>query len=247
MSEADKSRLAALTARLAGPSAPQGPLGRLVARGTPEVLLSALLRELDETVLARRLAFSTDTGKHLRCDAYGRRLLAVDPGKVAPPLGDLDEDGRNGLRKDIETPLAGASELYVNATPLNDDRDPTDFGIPTESLIEGWALAPPPPPPSPIEALTSVSDAALAWLRLDGTEETGRGGIADQTNFHAFEGLRFYQCPEIEVRGLENGSRVHGIGEPPVPPAAPALAGAIFAATGKRLREMPFNKFVDFA
>ncbi|PHP66060.1 isoquinoline 1-oxidoreductase [Zhengella mangrovi] len=78
-------------------------------------------------------------------------------------------------------------------------------------------------------------------------EITYTGGIADQTNFHAFEGLRFYQCPEIEVRGLENGSRVHGIGEPPVPPAAPALAGAIFAATGTRLREMPFNKFVDFA
>lgn len=72
-------------------------------------------------------------------------------------------------------------------------------------------------------------------------------GIADQTNFHAFEGMRLYQSPQIEVRGLENGDRVNGIGEPPVPPAAPALAGAIFAATGVRLREMPFNKFVDFA
>ena len=47
--------------------------------------------------------------------------------------------------------------------------------------------------------------------------------------------------------GLENGQKVLGIGEPPVPPAAPALAGAIFAATGTRLREMPFSKFVDFA
>jgi isoquinoline 1-oxidoreductase beta subunit len=58
--------------------------------------------------------------------------------------------------------------------------------------------------------------------------------------------MRMYQCPEIEVRGLENGDKVHGIGEPPVPPAAAALAGAIFAATGTRLREMPFNKFVEF-
>jgi isoquinoline 1-oxidoreductase beta subunit len=49
------------------------------------------------------------------------------------------------------------------------------------------------------------------------------------------------------VAGLENGSKIRGIGEPPVPPAAPALANAIFDATGQRLREMPFSKFVDFA
>lgn len=77
-------------------------------------------------------------------------------------------------------------------------------------------------------------------------EITYSDGIADQSNFDAFEGMRMYQCPQIEVRGLENGNRVLGIGEPPVPPAAAALAGAIFAATGTRLREMPFNRFVDF-
>jgi isoquinoline 1-oxidoreductase beta subunit len=77
-------------------------------------------------------------------------------------------------------------------------------------------------------------------------EITYEDGMAQQTNYHAFEGMRLYQCPEIQVRGLENGTHVRGIGEPPVPPAAPALAGAIFAATGKRLREMPFNKFISF-
>ncbi|MEQ8877251.1 MAG: molybdopterin-dependent oxidoreductase [Phycisphaerales bacterium] len=78
-------------------------------------------------------------------------------------------------------------------------------------------------------------------------ETTYEGGRAGQDNFHAFEGMRMWQTPEIMVRGLENGDRVTGVGEPPVPPAAPALAGAIFAATGQRLREMPFSKFVDFA
>jgi isoquinoline 1-oxidoreductase beta subunit len=71
-------------------------------------------------------------------------------------------------------------------------------------------------------------------------------GMAQQSNFHEHEGMRLYQCPNIEVRALENGAKVRGIGEPPVPPAAPALANAIFAATGKRLREMPFNKHIDF-
>jgi isoquinoline 1-oxidoreductase beta subunit len=77
-------------------------------------------------------------------------------------------------------------------------------------------------------------------------ETTYSDGMAQQTNFHAFEGMRLYQCPEIEVRGLENGDQVRGIGEPPVPPAAPALANAIFAATGRRIREMPFNKHISF-
>ena len=77
-------------------------------------------------------------------------------------------------------------------------------------------------------------------------EITYSEGMAEQTNYHAHEGMRMFQCPEIFVRGLENGHKVRGIGEPPVPPAAPALANAIFAATGQRLREMPFNKFIDF-
>lgn len=77
-------------------------------------------------------------------------------------------------------------------------------------------------------------------------EITYADGMAEQSNYHAHEGMRMYQCPEIIVKGLENGSKIRGIGEPPVPPAAPALGNAIFAATGQRLREMPFNKFIDF-
>ncbi|WP_421856762.1 xanthine dehydrogenase family protein molybdopterin-binding subunit [Oricola sp.] len=77
-------------------------------------------------------------------------------------------------------------------------------------------------------------------------EITYSDGIPEQDNFHAAEGMRMYQCPEIIVQGLENADIIRGIGEPPIPPAAPALANAIFAATGTRLREMPFYKFIDF-
>jgi isoquinoline 1-oxidoreductase subunit beta len=77
-------------------------------------------------------------------------------------------------------------------------------------------------------------------------ELTYADGIAQQTNYHAFEGMRLYQTPLIEVRALTNTNQVRGIGEPSVPPAAPALANAIFAATGKRIRELPLNKQVDF-
>ena len=77
-------------------------------------------------------------------------------------------------------------------------------------------------------------------------ETTFSEGMAEQLNFDDFEAMRLYQCPEIIVRGLENGSSVRGIGEPPVPPAAPALANAIFAATGERIRELPLGNHIDF-
>jgi len=67
-----------------------------------------------------------------------------------------------------------------------------------------------------------------------------------QNNYHAYEGLRLYQTPDIEVKILANMRGIRGVGEPGVPPAAPALGNAIFAATGQRIREMPFNKHISF-
>jgi isoquinoline 1-oxidoreductase beta subunit len=78
-------------------------------------------------------------------------------------------------------------------------------------------------------------------------EITYADGVAEQTNFHLFETMRMKQVPEIVVRAVEGGPTVRGIGEPPVPPAAPALANAIFAATGTRVRELPMRKTLRFA
>ncbi len=77
-------------------------------------------------------------------------------------------------------------------------------------------------------------------------EITYSDGMAEQVNYFDAEAMRMPQCPEIFVKGLENGPKIRGIGEPPVPPAAPALANAIFAATGQRIREMPFSRHVGF-
>ncbi len=77
-------------------------------------------------------------------------------------------------------------------------------------------------------------------------EITYSDGMAEQENYNTHAGMRLNQCPEIFVKGLENAPDIRGIGEPPVPPAAPALANAIFAATGKRIRELPLNRHIDF-
>ncbi len=67
-----------------------------------------------------------------------------------------------------------------------------------------------------------------------------------QTNFHKFQAMRMHQTPTIHIKVMEHGDKILGAGEPAVPPAAPALANAIFAATGVRLQEMPFDKTVSF-
>jgi len=78
-------------------------------------------------------------------------------------------------------------------------------------------------------------------------EITFAGGHAQQVNFWDSEPLRFAQCPPIAVRILENMPSIRGIGEPGTPPAAPALANAIFALTGQRIRTLPLNKVIPFA
>lgn len=70
---------------------------------------------------------------------------------------------------------------------------------------------------------------------------TLKDGRAEQTNFDTYPVLRLVNIPQIEVLVMESeGVEAGGVGEPPVPPVAPALANAIFAATGRRIRTLPF-------
>ena len=66
-------------------------------------------------------------------------------------------------------------------------------------------------------------------------------GAVVQQSFPDYEMVRLADCPEIEVYIHEDDGPVGGAGEPGVPPTAPAVANAIFAATGVRVRELPFK------
>jgi len=163
-----------------------------------------------------------------------RKVLeaAAEMSNWGSPMGD--NQGRGvALVESFGVPVAQVIEVTNTDSGIRIDRvyvasdvgrviDPVNF----ENLVQGgvvWALG---------HAINS--------------EITYSDGMAEQTNYHASEGMRMYQTPEIIVKGLENADKIRGIGEPPVPAAPPALANAIFAATGQRVREMPFNKHIDF-
>jgi isoquinoline 1-oxidoreductase subunit beta len=72
-------------------------------------------------------------------------------------------------------------------------------------------------------------------------EITLANGAVEQSNFHDYPMLRMNQAPQVSVHIVPSTQVPTGVGEPAVPPIAPALANAIFAATGQRLRELPLR------
>ena len=72
-------------------------------------------------------------------------------------------------------------------------------------------------------------------------EITIKDGAAEQNNFDCYEMIRLADAPKVETVIVPSGGFWGGVGEPPVPPLAPALCNAIFAATGKRVRSLPLK------
>jgi isoquinoline 1-oxidoreductase beta subunit len=74
-------------------------------------------------------------------------------------------------------------------------------------------------------------------------EITATNGVIDQSNFHNYQITRMNRAPrQVDVYIVESEAPPAGVGEPGVPPFAPALYNAVFAATGKRVRELPLSK-----
>ncbi len=72
-------------------------------------------------------------------------------------------------------------------------------------------------------------------------EITFKGGRVEQSNFNNYQMLRIGEMPRVEVHIVPSHEPISGVGEPPVGPVAPAVANAIFAATGKRIRRLPIR------
>ncbi len=112
-----------------------------------------------------------------------------------------------------------------------------------------------------VDRVVCVCDVGSQIVNLSGAENQVEGSIVDglgvalyceltfdkgrivQSNFHDYPLIRMPDAPtKIETHFLKSEYPPTGLGEPALPPLAPAVANAIFAATGKRLRDFPFSK-----
>lgn len=85
----------------------------------------------------------------------------------------------------------------------------------------------------------AVFGASIALMN----EITASGGVVQQSNFHDYQVARINEAPiETRVHLVQSDAPPAGVGEPGVPPIPPAICNAIFAATGKRVRELPIKK-----
>lgn len=82
-----------------------------------------------------------------------------------------------------------------------------------------------------------LNAALFGEIRLD------RGRVVE-SNFHDYRPLRIQEMPRIEVHIVPSGEAPTGVGEPGVPPIAPAVANAYLAATGKTVRRLPFSRWI---
>lgn len=85
-----------------------------------------------------------------------------------------------------------------------------------------------------------ITMGVSAALKEEITIEDGRVG---QSNFHDYEILRMAEAPRIEIHVIQSGGEIGGAGEAGLPATAPAIANALFAATGKRARSLPLRGF----
>ncbi|HEY8382694.1 MAG TPA: xanthine dehydrogenase family protein molybdopterin-binding subunit [Microvirga sp.] len=187
-----------------------------------EVFIDELAHAAGQDPLQYRLALLKDAPRH----AAVLRLAAEKAGwGQALPKGR----GRGvAVHRSFGSHVAMVADVTVASGALKVDRivAAVDCGIPVNpdviaAQIEG-----------------SVGFALSSVLR---NRITLQDGVVQEANFDAYEPTRMSEMPKVEVHIVPSAEAPSGIGEPGVPTVGPAIANAVFAATGKRLRSLPLD------
>ncbi|MDY0014034.1 MAG: xanthine dehydrogenase family protein molybdopterin-binding subunit [Rhodocyclaceae bacterium] len=194
-----------------------------------EAFLDELAQAAGQDPVAYRLALLGDT--HPR--HAGVLRLAAEKAGWGSPLPPGPAGSRRGrgvaLHESFNTYVAEVAEVTIGA----------DGGLKVDRVVCavdcGIAIN-----PDNIRAQVEGSVAFALTAALHGAI-TLKDGVVEQSNFHDYRLLPIGDMPRVEVHIVASGEPPTGIGEPAVPPLAPAVANAIAAATGKRLYSLPFD------
>jgi isoquinoline 1-oxidoreductase subunit beta len=213
------------------------PLGfwRSVGNSMNAFFLESFIDELAHAAKADPLAFRLD----LMRDTHAPSATLLE---TVRDMSGWDSLKRPGFGR-------GVAFCYSFGTPVAQVQEvqETPDGI---RLTRAWIACDPGLAMDP-----SIVEAQMTGAMVYGLSAAVQGEItfADQAvvqqNFPDYDPLRMHTTPALRGRVLQNnGSFGHigGVGEPGTPPAAPALANALFDLTGTRARELPLNKLFDF-
>lgn len=192
-----------------------------------EVFLDQVARAMGKDPVALRLALLGEHPRHA-----GVLQLAAEKAGWGTPLKAVAGERRGrgvAVHESFNSFVAQVAEVTVNG----------DGAIKVDRVVCavdcGTAINP--------DNIRSQVEGAVGFAlsaALSG-EITLKGGRVEQGNFDGYPLLRIGEMPKVEVHIVPSSAAPTGIGEPGVPPLAPAVANAIAAATGRFLHRMPFN------
>lgn len=214
------------------------PLGfwRSVGNSMNAFFLESFIDEMAHAAGADPLAFRLD----LMRDTHGPSATLLE---TVRDMSGWDSLKRPGFGR-------GVAFCYSFGTPVAEvmEVQDTPSGI---RMTRAWIACDPGLAMDP-----GIIDAQMTGAMVYGLSAAVQGQItfADQSvveqNFYDYEPLRMHMTPRFEVKVLQNNGtfgHIGGVGEPGTPPAAPALANALFDLTGTRARTLPLNQVFTFA
>ncbi len=187
-----------------------------------ECFLDELIAEAGADPVERRLELLRDRPRH-------RRVLELAAGRAG--WGDALPEGRAhgvAVAESFGSVVAQVAEVSIDAGRVRVHRVvcAVDCGIAVNPDLIGQQME-----SAVVFGLTATLKGAI----------TVRAGRVEQRNFDTFALLRLDECPRIEVHIVPGTDPPGGVGEPGVPPVAPAVANAVFALTGRPVRSLPIR------
>jgi isoquinoline 1-oxidoreductase beta subunit len=194
-----------------------------------EVFIDELAAAAGKDPVAYRMALLEKHPRHA-----GVLKLAADKAGWDKPLARSKDGAKRGRGVAVHESFASFVAQVVEVTVQKDGTFKVDRVVCAVDC--GIAVNP--------DVIAAQMEGGIGYAlaaALTGTI-TLKDGVVEQSNFNDYPVLRINEMPKVEVHIVKSAAKPTGVGEPGVPPLAPALVNALHAATGKRIRTLPIGE-----